>query len=117
MEISTSFGLNLGTIGVTIIAIGAGAGYNYLIERLKEDDRLEGYSALAVVIGVILTLALAFPFIGLWPTIILCWLFACTGIPMIIGDVTRAWRNKEATATAVRQYLATKATEGKNGDA
>lgn len=105
MEISTSFGLNLGTIGVTIIAIGAGAGYNYLIERLKEDDRLEGYSALAVVVGVLMTLSFAVPFIGIMPVLIVGWLFAATGTPMIIGDVSRAWKERKQRDTAVRNYL------------
>lgn len=105
------FGLNLGTFLLSSGAIIAGTGYNITITKLKRDGHMDGYSAIAVVIGTIITLLFALPFLGLMPVLIIGWLFACTGTPMIYGDITEAWAERQRRERQVRAYVAQMAQE------
>jgi hypothetical protein len=111
------FGPNLGTFLVSLSALAAGIAYNAVINQLKDDGKLEGYSAIAVVVGVLITAVFASLFVGLWSILIVGWFFVCTGTPMIVGDVTRAWAEKQATDEQIREILrAVNRKEEKNAD-
>ena len=65
-----------------------GLGYNALVAKWERKHYLEGYTALAVVLGVAITLApfLFFPVVPIWQVYLA---FVCTGLPMIIGSILR----------------------------
>jgi hypothetical protein len=86
-------------------------GYNWLMHVLGE--RKDGYTALFVVGGVLVTL------VGLalidWRCALLALtLFAASGLPMVIGDMYRAMRKRDRILEALREgRLTTEDTEKK----
>lgn len=88
-------GINWATIGlgwlflVACLGVLIGILYNHFVNWLHAEKHDQGYTALLVVGGVVITLGLALPFIGLEHTAIVTVLFICTGTPMIVGDVWR----------------------------
>lgn len=83
-------GLNLGTIGAVVGAsLLFGIAYNWFVSWLNSSGRGEGYTSFLVVGGVLITLALASFLIGSHNALLVLAVFACTGLPMVIGDVYR----------------------------
>lgn len=91
MNIQPSFSLIL----ALILAITLGILYDHLVTRLNRTGKTEGYTALLVVGGVILTLALAAPFITFQDGLTLTAFFIATGTPMILGDIVRYIKKRE----------------------
>jgi Kef-type K+ transport system membrane component KefB len=71
-----------------------GIGYNSLVAELERRKLSEGYSAILVAGGVIVTLAVvaAFDWIG---ALLALGAFACSGMPMIVGSIARHVTAKE----------------------
>jgi len=67
---------------------GLGIGYNVLVAGWERKHYLEGYTALAVALGVGFTLApfWFFPAVPVWQVYLA---FFCTGTPMIVGSILR----------------------------
>lgn len=88
-------GMNWATIGlgwlflVGCLGVLIGVLYNHLVNWLHAEKHDQGYTAFLVVGGVVITLGLSLPFIGLVNTAVVTVLFICTGTPMIVGDIWR----------------------------
>lgn len=80
---------------ITIIALLTfGILYNFLVGWMEKHHYTEGYTSFLVAVGVIATLLLILPIIGLTVFVILAIAFTCTGIFMIIGHVGRYMRDR-----------------------
>lgn len=75
---------------VFLLLVVFGIGYNALVNRLGQ--RKEGYTSFLVVGGVLLTLTGSAFVIGLENTLMVLALFVASGVPMIIGEITRVIR-------------------------
>jgi hypothetical protein len=85
-----------GTFWVVFIALAIfGFVYNAGIAYLEKHGYDEGYTALLVVVGVVVTLFAAIPVIGSGNIITLGALFAASGGPMIIGSLYRHAKRRE----------------------
>ncbi len=82
------FGLTL--CGLFVISWG----YNALIARLERKGYHDGYVSLFVVGGVAYTLLAGVWLIGLEPTLILLAAFAASGLPMVVGSISRYIRQR-----------------------
>lgn len=81
---------------------GAGVGYNALVARWERQHYIEGYTALAVALGVGITLApfWFFPAAPIWQVYLA---FACSGTPMIIGSIVRHVRARSHEQKGLRR--------------
>jgi len=71
------------------LALLVGVAYAWVIHRIESTGRAEGYAWLMVVVGVVLTLALCAPVIGLEATVAVGAMFVATGVPMIAVTIYR----------------------------
>lgn len=110
MEIGASIGSEWGIIGV--IALLFGILYAITIHQLKQSDRLEGYTAFAVVIGVAITVGLSGFIIGWGAVLGVFFIFVCTGTPMVIGDIYQHTTERNQKAAELRRIL----SEGRDGN-
>ena len=113
MEIRLGFGLILAAIGLVTAAglLGFGVWFDRRVTHWHEheDGIDEGYVALEVAAGTLATITLLTPFwlvllsgasgplCALWIWLSLLFGFACSGIPMIHGDLTRHLRRRRNT--------------------
>lgn len=75
-----------------IIGIGLllfGIGYNYLVEWLEQHGFEEGYTAILVVGGVLVTLLASIPLVGVETFLTVLAYFAVSGLPMVLGSWQR----------------------------
>ena len=86
-----------------------GIGWNAITDRAERSGFIRGYTALFVVGGVLITLALAALAAGLLPTLIIAGEFIFTGSPMIVGSMYRHRREEMALLRKLRQ-------EARHGD-
>ena len=106
MNIGDTFGQHSGNIGaISIIAILFGIIYAIIIGWLKQKELLEGYTAIAVIVGVLITLILASFIIGLESTLFVLLIFACTGAPMVMGSMWSYTSKRNQTATELRKLM------------
>lgn len=83
-DIRADFGLYL---GIATYEVLMGLGYNQLTAGLERRGYMEGFTSLLVSGGVALTLA---PFVIFnLPVIATVGGFVCSGLPMIIGSISR----------------------------
>lgn len=73
---------------IYLVLAALGVGYNALVAQWERKRYLEGYTALAVALGVGVTLA-PFWFFEAAPIWQVYLAFFCTGLPMIIGSIVR----------------------------
>lgn len=90
-EHSEAFRLTFGLIAVSLLLFGVG--FNWLTGWLHRKGYKDGYTWLLVVIGTAVTLLASGFLIGWLAVGVLFVLFACSGLPMALGD---AWRHKRA---------------------
>lgn len=69
-----------------------GVAFNAAVSHMEKNGYLEGYAAIAVVIGVLITLA-GVAVINLWASIYAIGGFMASGTPMIVGSW---WRHVQA---------------------
>ena len=67
-----------------------GVSFNWLTTQLNRRGYSEGYASGLVIVGVLFTLALSVPVIGIVNAAAILVLFVATGLPMAAGDF---WRN------------------------
>ena len=86
-----TFGVELafGCIGLLVFGIG----FNWLVEHMQK--RTTHYTAELVVVGVLVTVAVAAVLIGIQNALIVLALFAASGAPMVIGSWVRTARDQE----------------------
>lgn len=87
---------------IYLFLLAFGILYNLVIAWLDTHGYLEGYTSLAVVAGVLVTLA-GLAIILPLAALIALGAFAASGIPVIIGSIWRHVRNREQDQTDVRQ--------------
>lgn len=93
MECGLQSGLESGFVfGVGMAAFTFGIVYNIVVGALEKNGRAKGFTALLVMGGVSVTLALAGLLIGLEAFLVTVGVFVLTGLPMIVGA---AWRYTE----------------------
>jgi len=99
--------MNNGELSVIIpVLIGLllfGILFNLLVAWLG--NRKNGYTAMLVVVGVAVTIACSIPVIGLENALFLGLAFACSGLPMILGDIWRSIRDRERAEQLSRQFI------------
>ena len=86
MQISTETWLVLALVGLALF----GWVFNRLVQRLEEETPEHGYTAFLVAVGVLVTVAVMAPLIGLQATALLLAGFVASGLPMIVGSVGRS---------------------------
>lgn len=77
------------------LAFFFGLGYNWFVAYLEKRGAGEPYTAFLVAAGVLITLALAMPLVGLNDVLIMTIFFALTGGPMMVGSAARYLKKKE----------------------
>jgi peptidoglycan/LPS O-acetylase OafA/YrhL len=84
--IQQNFSLYLVIIYLVLALMGVG--YNALVAQWERKHYIEGYTALAVALGVSITLVpfWFFPAVPIWQVYLA---FICTGAPMMIGSIFR----------------------------
>ncbi|HIP73097.1 MAG TPA: ammonium transporter [Anaerolineae bacterium] len=106
MDIGVQNGLNTGlVVMVAVTAVIFGILYAIFIEYIRRAKRLEGFTALSVVCGVLITLALSAIIIGLRAALLVVFIFACTGTPMIIADIWVYTTERKKKADELRAVL------------
>lgn len=104
MNLGELSGQDAGTIGaICLIALLFGILYAIIIYHSKE--RIEGYTSLAVVAGVLITLALAAFIVPLPYILLVLLLFVCTGTPMIVGEIIEASNDSRAKSKELSELL------------
>lgn len=89
-ELWQQFGLKIDGVLVTFGALFIfGLFYNWLISHLSKKGYSEGYTSLLVVAGTLVTLFAALFTVGLIPVLVILVYFAASGLPMVIGDISR----------------------------
>lgn len=109
MMIWPDFGLLLAAI---VILLLLGIGYNLLIAEWERKKYLEGFTSLAVVVGVLITLLVE---AGLnWQAAVLTLIcFAASGLPMVAGSI---WRYIKARKAFQEEYVASTARLAQCGE-
>lgn len=106
--IGNVFGAYTGIVALYLLLVMFGIGYNLLIAWLEEKHYLNGYTSLAVVVGVLVTVGM---------TAVISWQFAlitagaflASGTPMILGSTWRHIRERERELERLRDQV-------RNGD-
>jgi hypothetical protein len=94
------FGLKFGLILAGLALFGIS--YNWVIGYFERKGYLEGYTALAVVLGVLVTLG-AVALVD-WLAAVLCLAaFCASGVPMLGGSIWRHMQARRAEIEAERQ--------------
>lgn len=95
-------------LGEILAVFGAlalfGAVYNRLIAWTEERGYIEGYTALAVVGGVLITLA-GIAILSIPAAVLALGAFAASGTPMVIGSIGRHVRMRAEAIRALREEL------------
>lgn len=113
MNIGELSGHNMGAFGaIAIIALLFGVLYAIFIYYSK--DLMEGYASLAVVLGVLITLALSIPLAGLVPVLLVGVVFICTGTPMIVGEIIQHANERRAKSAELVEILRGRSNDGNN---
>ncbi len=71
------------------LALMVGVAYAWAVHALESRGRAEGYTWLEVVVGVVLTLILCAPVIGIEASVAVLSMFVATGVPMIAVTIYR----------------------------
>jgi len=84
-----------------------GISYNRWVAAQEQSGRAEGYTSLYVAFGVFITLLVQGGLQLVWPEVNAFWLglfaFGCSGLPMIVGSITRYARLREQVRAARRE--------------
>lgn len=71
------------------LALLVGVAYAWVIHRIESKARAEGYTWLEVVVGVVATLVLCVPVVGIEASLAVLSIFVATGVPMIAVTIYR----------------------------
>ena len=77
---------------VLVALFGFGIGYNRLVGKLEHQGHDRGYMGFIVALGCAVTLAGTGFIVGLGPVLWALVCFAASGIPMIVGSISRYCR-------------------------
>lgn len=97
------FGWNLAAVMAGLLVFGVG--YNAFVAWLEREGHAEGYVALLVVVGTLVTLAGAAMLIGMEAVVQVGLCFVASGMPMIIGSCARHVRERRATLEEVKRFV------------
>lgn len=100
-------------LGVITGLLLFGVAYNALVEYLERDGRDRGYTAFLVVGGTLVTLGGVALLIGLEGAGMALACFSASGLPMVVGSVSRYARARVAAEEQIRQI--TREILGNNG--
>lgn len=99
MQMTTETWLVLALVGCLVVF---GVVFNRRVQRLEEETPEHGYTAFLVAGGVLVTVAVMAPLVGLRATALLLAGFVASGSPMIIGSVGRALERMRLEREALR---------------
>jgi len=109
--IGNEWAVNWQLFGLVVFALLMfGTSYNLFVAYLGEKSF--GYTSLLVVAGTLVTLGVALFLMPLVYVLIMLGLFGASGLPMVIGEIVRAVRAREAAIKAMQsevQYVKEKA--------
>lgn len=106
MNIGAQFGPDPGKIAAVCAgALLFGVLYAIFIANLRNAGRLEGYTSLAVVAGVLVTLGLAAILIGVGPALFVLLTFVGAGLPMIVADIWHYTTERRRRSQELRQLV------------
>lgn len=71
------------------LALLVGILYAWAVHKIESKGRAEGYTWLEVVVGVVATLVLCAPVIGIEASVAVLSMFVATGVPMIAVTIYR----------------------------
>ena len=89
--------------GVMIGLLLFGMVYNALVELLERDGHDQGYTAFLVVGGTLVTLGGVALLVGLEGAAVALACFSASGLPMVVGSVSRYARGRAAAEEQARQ--------------
>ena len=92
-------------IGVVATAFAFGIVYDRVVAYLERSGRARGYTALLVIGGVFISLALAAFLVGLEAFLITLVVFALTGVPMAMGSFWRHTDERRRDDEQLRQVM------------
>ena len=104
-----SFGWNLaGVMGGLLLF---GIGYNALVAKLEREGYADGYTALLVVGGTLITVVGATIVIGIEAAVQVTLCFVASGTPMILGSIARYSEERRAAEEEMRRLAMEKLGE------
>lgn len=95
-------GIVSGELAWYLALILFGIVYNAITAWAEKEGYLEGFTWLAVVVGVAVTLILTAPIIGAKTFGLLFSAFACSGLPMCAGALARYLKRRKAYLQSLR---------------
>lgn len=107
------FGWNLAAVMAGLLIFGVG--YNALVAWLEREGHAEGYVALLVVVGTLVTLAGAMALVGMEAVVQVGLCFVASGIPMIVGSCARHVKERQATLEEVKWIINKRGGRNANG--
>lgn len=106
MQLDVHLDLNVESLVImTAVLLLFGLAYNAVVGWLEENGRDEGYTAILVVVGVLVTVLVATPLIGIDSSIILLVGFIASGSPMIAGSIYRHVLARESHQEEVKRTI------------
>lgn len=91
-------------VGVYAVLLLFGVGYNLLIAWMERKRYLHGFTAFAVVAGVLVTLA-GVALVNWQAALLVLGAFCASGAPMVIGSIIRYVKEREAVIQALRDDI------------
>jgi len=88
-------------IGIGLLLFGIG--YNFLVDWLEKHGFEEGYTAILVVGGVLITLLASIPLTGIEAFLTLLVCFSASGFPMVLGSWRRYCDRRKQERELARQ--------------
>lgn len=95
------------TLGIGLFMMVFGISYNRWVADQEQSGSAEGFTSLFVAFGVFITLLAQGGLQMVWPETNCFWLglyaFGCSGIPMIVGSISRFNQLREQARAARRE--------------
>lgn len=91
-------------VGVYAVLLLFGVGYNLLIAWLERRHYLHGHTALAVVGGVLITLA-GVALVSWQAALLALGAFCASGIPMVLGSIWRSMKESDELLADLRKDI------------
>lgn len=104
-----NFGWDLAGVMVGLLLFGIG--YNALVAKLEREGYTDGYTALLVVGGTLITVLGVTIVIGIEAAVQVTLCFVASGTPMILGSIVRYSAERRATLEEMRRLAREKLGE------
>lgn len=113
MQLDIHLDINPTTLVIVMVSLFLfGMAYNHLVAWLEKQGHDEGYTAILVVVGVLVTVVACTPLIGIESSLILLLAFLASGSSMIAGSIYRYMQRRSALNDDIKRTIRQLATEG-----